>query len=76
MENNPSYATTGALFLESDKGGEAVLYNLTGTKIWQQRIVSGKTAVQLPSSLAAGVYLVRFVAADGAVSQTRLTYQP
>ncbi len=68
--------TTGALYVESDKGGEATLYNLTGNKVWEQRIISGKTAVSLPPALAAGIYVVRFVAADGAVFQTRLTYNP
>ncbi len=67
--------TTGNLTLESAQGGEAVLYNLLGVVVWQQT-VSAKETIQLPRSLAAGAYLLRFKGKDGNVFQNRLLYKP
>ncbi len=67
--------TTGNLTLESAQGGEAVLYNLLGVVVWQQ-IVNTKETVQLPRSLAAGAYLLRFKGKDGNEFQNRLLYKP
>ncbi len=72
MYPNP---TSGTLTLESAKGGEAVLYNLLGVVVWQQT-VSTKEMVQLPRSLAAGAYLLRFKGTDGNAFQNRLVYKP
>ncbi len=67
--------TSGTLTLESAKGGEAIVYNLLGVVVWQQT-VSAKETIQLPRSLAAGAYLLRFKGKDGTTRQARLLYQP
>ncbi len=67
--------TTGSLTLESAQGGEATVYNLLGVVVWQQT-VSAKETVQLPCSLAAGAYLLRFKGKDGNDFQNRLIYKP
>jgi hypothetical protein len=52
------------------------LLTIEGKLISFHKIVAGKNTIVIPDGTAAGVYLCRFVGADGGIFQQRIVYQP
>jgi hypothetical protein len=66
--------TSGEVTIES-KGGKVALITLDGRLLQELQIKEGKCKMELPASLAAGVYLIKYTGADSE-KVLRLTYAP
>lgn len=68
--------TTGQLSIESSQSGRLSFYNLQGESVGSYEIKAGNTVFHLPASLAAGIYMGRFMSSDGNVNKTfRIVYR-
>ena len=73
----PNPSTLGATVQVSGPAfGAAALLDVLGRPVWQQPAAeAGQPTLRLPATLPAGVYLARFILADGRVATRRLTVQ-
>eukprot|EP01036_Dinobryon_divergens_P023876 gene23876-32270_t len=68
--------TTGAINLTTDVAGKVVIYTIDGKQLQHCEAKAGTTSISLPTSLASGVYMLRFTGANGSNKIVRLVYQP
>jgi uncharacterized protein YjdB len=68
--------TGGFVSIYSEIEGKLDLYAIDGRIILTQTVEKGATAIGLPTSAAAGIYLLRFTGENGAVQTVKLIYQP
>ena len=67
----------GNITIQSSSAGKFVLFTLLGQQVQEYSVINGQTYVQLPNSLAAGIYLCKFTPDEGGITtQVRLVYQP
>jgi hypothetical protein len=68
--------TTGQLGIRSQQSGRLSFYDLQGGSVGSYEIKAGNTVFQLPETLAAGIYMGRFISSDGKLNKTfRIVYQ-
>jgi hypothetical protein len=67
--------TSGALSIESGVDGKLTIYTIDGKLIETINITQPVTATLLPAHLSTGVYMCRFVGADGSSAIVRLVYR-
>lgn len=68
--------TSGRITLNTIERGTAAVLNLQGQQIASYNVSKGKTALQLPQTVA-GIYIIRFLGAEsGKADVLRLIYQP
>lgn len=70
---NPNH---GALSVTTNVDGSLMITSIDGRQVHFQALVAGTTDITLPASLAAGVYVCRFVATDGLEQSARLIFDP
>jgi type IX secretion system substrate protein len=71
---NPTY---GNLTVNTTGSGKFTLYTLLGQKIREYSVPAGQTNLQLPVSLAAGMYIGEFRPDnEGETKEIKLVYQP
>jgi trimeric autotransporter adhesin len=68
--------TSGILTIDAPVAGTFVVYTIDGKQMVQYNVATSANMVSLPSSLAAGIYMCRFIGADGSTAIVRLVYQP
>ncbi len=66
--------TNGSLNIESGVDGKLTIYTIDGKMIETINIIQPVTATLLPAHLSTGVYMCRFVGADGSSAVVRLVY--
>jgi hypothetical protein len=67
----------GNITVQSSSPGKFVLFTLLGQQVQSYSVLNGQTDLQLPNSLAAGIYLCKFTPDEGGITtQVRLVYQP
>jgi hypothetical protein len=66
--------TNGSLNIESGVDGKLTIYTIDGKMIETINITQPLTATLLPAHLSTGVYMCRFVGADGSSAVVRLVY--
>ena len=69
---NPS---NGALTIETPEAGTFVVYSIDAKEVARYEVLAGVSAVSLPNTIAAGVYMCRFTGADGNAAIVRLVYE-
>jgi hypothetical protein len=69
---NPS---NGALTIETPVAGTFVVYSIDAKEVARYEVLAGVSAVSLPNTIAAGVYMCRFTGADGNATIVRLVYE-
>jgi trimeric autotransporter adhesin len=67
--------TSGTLTIDAPEAGTFTVYTIDGKEVAQYTVSASVNMVTLPSSLAAGIYMCRFVGADGASAIVRLVYE-
>jgi hypothetical protein len=67
--------TEGSIYFVSDVPGTVTVYSVDGKQVANYEVVTGKTSVALPTSIARGVYTCRFVSAAGDSKIVRLIYK-
>lgn len=67
---------SGSISIESGATGTLSVYTIDGKELKHYDVIKGVTALQLPSGLAAGIYMLRFKADDGSTHTLRLVYEP
>jgi uncharacterized protein YjdB len=67
--------TEGSIHFVSDVPGTVTVYSVDGKQVANYEVVTGKTSVALPTSIARGVYTCRFVSAAGDSKIVRLIYK-
>lgn len=70
---NPS---AGRLVVEAAVNGVFTLYTIDGKQVQQYRTEAPQTSVQLPATLAAGVYTCYYEGVDGSTQIVRIVYAP
>ncbi len=71
---NPTY---GTLTITTTATGTFTLYTMLGQEVRKYELTLGKGDIQLPESLAVGIYMGKFAPTDGGdVREVRLVYQP
>ena len=69
--------TTGGLTLQAQEAGVLYINSMEGRVLEQYTIDKGNTPIQLPASLAAGIYMAVYTPVSGSRQQTvRFVYQP
>ena len=69
---NPSY---GAINIRAEVAGVFYLYSLDGRSLNEYKITDGITSLTLPSELAAGMYIGRYIGDDGNTALFRIVKQ-
>jgi uncharacterized protein YodC (DUF2158 family) len=70
---NPAYSD---LTIDAPISGELIIATLEGKTVEQVNLVKGSTTITLSRYMASGVYMCRFLGADGTTSIVRLVYNP
>jgi hypothetical protein len=68
--------TMGNVNVKTGQKGMLVIYTLEGKELQQYKLTEGITALTLPSGLAAGMYMCKYVGDDGEMTVVRLVYKP
>ena len=68
--------TTGTVTIQASEAGIFVLYSLDGREIGRYAVQDQATTVIFPSGLTAGIYMGRFMAGSGSVTNVKIVYQP
>ena len=68
---NPAYEH---LIIEAEAKGEVEIYNSTGQKIYETKVIQGKNSIDL-NQFSGGVYVVRFIGVNDFVRTKRLVIQ-
>ncbi|MES2701307.1 MAG: T9SS type A sorting domain-containing protein [Bacteroidota bacterium] len=69
--------TSGSFTIACPDDGVAELYNMQGQHVAHYAVKKGNTEISLPKNLAAGVYVCRYVPANGGVPVVvRVVYEP
>ena len=69
--------TSGAFTVAASSEGVLNIYSLQGALVAHYAVINGRKEIQLPSSLAAGIYAGQYQSRDGKTLQTvRIIYQP
>lgn len=67
--------TSGAMTLQTKVAGRLTVYAIDGRAVANYTATAGNTILQLPSDIAAGVYMCRFVGDNGTSAMVRLVYE-
>lgn len=67
--------TSGTLTVEAPVAGRFNVYTIDGREVAQYAVTASANMVTLPSNLTAGIYMCRFVGADGTSAIVRLVYE-
>lgn len=67
--------TTGILTISAPVAGTFTVYTLDGKEVAQYPVTATANMVTLPSNLATGIYMCRFMGEDGTTSIVRLVYE-
>jgi hypothetical protein len=71
---NPTF---GNFTIKASGAGTFTLYTLLGQQLQEYSVICGQTAMQLPTNIAAGMYLGKFKPENGGkTKEVRLIYQP
>lgn len=68
--------TSGMLTVEAAAEGTFTVYTLDGKQLQQYSTQAPSTTIQMPTNLAAGVYMCRYEGADGSAQIVRIVYHP
>jgi hypothetical protein len=67
--------TTGIINIQSPSAGICEVYNVEGKLLLRKSIVKGRTILNMPATLSAGVYFVKCRLFDGEVVTERVVYR-
>lgn len=70
---NPNH---GAFSVTTSVEGTLMIMGIDGKQVLIQSLVAGTNDITLPASLAAGMYMVRFLGTDGLEQSARLIFDP
>jgi hypothetical protein len=68
--------TTGMLTVEAPVSGNFRVMTIDGRTVAQYPINAASTTINLPTDLAAGIYMCRFEGVDGVVETLKVVYNP
>jgi uncharacterized protein YjdB len=68
--------TSGTIYVNTATEGTFVIYSVDGRAVVTRELITGSTQVQLPTPMAAGMYLCRFTDTAGNINTTRLVFEP
>jgi uncharacterized protein YjdB len=68
--------TSGIFTLQSSVAGTLSLFTMEGRLIAIYNVEEGATVLNMPNGTAAGIYMGKYNAADGATTIVRLVYEP
>jgi uncharacterized protein YjdB len=67
--------TSGSLTIDAPVAGTFTVYTIDGKEVAQYAVTASANMVTLPSNLAAGIYMSRFMGSDGTSTVVRLVYE-
>jgi trimeric autotransporter adhesin len=67
--------TSGSLTIDAPVAGTFTVYTIDGKEVAQYAVTASANMVTLPSNLAAGIYMSRFMGSDGTTTVVRLVYE-
>jgi trimeric autotransporter adhesin len=67
--------TSGSLTIDAPVAGTFTVYTIDGKEVAQYAVTASVNMVTLPSNLAAGIYMSRFMGSDGTSTVVRLVYE-
>lgn len=67
--------TSGTLTIDAPVAGTFTVYTIDGKQVAQYTVAASVNMVTLPSNLAAGIYMCRFIGAEGTLAIVRLVYE-
>jgi uncharacterized protein YjdB len=68
--------TSGNITVETPTNGTLNVYTIDGKKLRQYNVVAPASAIQLPTNVAAGIYMCHFEGDDGSTVSVRIVYNP
>ncbi|MCF8450813.1 MAG: T9SS type A sorting domain-containing protein, partial [Taibaiella sp.] len=68
--------TSGSVTIDAPVAGTFIVYTIEGKEAAQYTVIASAIMVSLPSDLASGIYMCRFIGADGTSAIVRLVYEP
>jgi uncharacterized protein YjdB len=68
--------TTGTFTITAYDAGTLQVHTMEGKELVSYRINKGETQITLPRAIAAGVYMCRYIGADGSAVMVRLVLNP
>jgi trimeric autotransporter adhesin len=67
--------TSGTLTIDAPVAGTFTVYTIDGKQVAQYTVAASANMVTLPSNLAAGIYMCRFVGTEGTYAIVRLVFE-
>ena len=67
--------TSGTLTIDAPVAGAFTVYTIDGKEVTQYEVTASANMVSLPSNLATGIYMCRFMGKDGTSAIVRLVYE-